>query len=581
MKLDKDTVVKHQFWFLLGLFGLVWVIALTWQMVSAGTIVSEPKKAYDSTLTAVKGAHTDANNRPKNERFLVPWDAHKVKFEKEKTKVWHQAWELQKGMVTWPGRTMLYPTVQFGDQEPRSYGDTLWYDQVKELDKIVLIAPTEFKDGRAGFARLITPTTGTGGVRGGEGDRPRGTKAGGMGVRRPTTGGNDRGDRGGVGGDQDKEINKKLENFWENKTPTPEEIWLAQEDFWVKRDLLKIVEAVNQSVARFHRVSRQSEAAPKDMPAETFVARYVYENSTWRLDLVIEKVNNQLVIGKHSTITNIHASKRTLPLANLQTKKPLTFLLREGQFENRFGQKLPQGRADKLEISGEPLAYGQSWTFREVTKPDPELLKGPFSIEQVFDWYNAPVKRLDDLAIAYASHRNADKPLKPGLWFPKKEEDKPKEEAQPNPNSDRPPGTGSDTAKENTDVTEENQLIRNRYVYVTEQCRHLPVALVLVVDQAYVQEVLIAVKNSRLRIQTTQVAWQHVDGVGPNGASNTTKLGTTDRPPPRGDLGTGTEAEKLPPDDPNLVELTVYGIASLYDRPPAPEKKEGTEQSGK
>jgi hypothetical protein len=49
----------------------------------------------------------------------------------------------------------------------------------------------------------------------------------------------------------------------------------------------------------------------------------------------------------------------------------------------------------------------------------------------------------------------------------------------------------------------------NRYVDVTAQVRRLPVAMVVTVDQAHIQDFLTAFANSRLRIQTTQVHWQH------------------------------------------------------------------------
>jgi hypothetical protein len=197
-----------------------------------------------------------------------------------------------------------------------------------------------------------------------------------------------------------------------------------------------------------------------------------------------------------------------------------------------------------------------------------------------------------------------------------------------------------------------NGLIRNRYVDVTDQVRRMPVGMVVVVDQAHVQDFLTAFANARLRVQTTQVHWQHLrdnikptgdvggsPGAGPGvgtlmpggmrpgdtgtpdseddargsrsgggkfggrGAAGMGMPGLPNMPPgmqggrtfpgmppggpgmmvpgmpgmmlpgmgSRGFLGTagmGEEAE----DDMNLVELAVYGIASLYER--FPPKKE-------
>ena len=53
---------------------------------------------------------------------------------------------------------------------------------------------------------------------------------------------------------------------------------------------------------------------------------------------------------------------------------------------------------------------------------------------------------------------------------------------------------------------------RKRYVEVTKQVRRMPVALTVIVDQAYIQDVLIAYANSPLRFQTTQVHWKRFSG---------------------------------------------------------------------
>jgi hypothetical protein len=169
-----------------------------------------------------------------------------------------------------------------------------------------------------------------------------------------------------------------------------------------------------------------------------------------------------------------------------------------------------------------------------------------------------------------------------------------------------------------------------RYIDVSEQVRRLPVGLVLVVDQAYVPEVLTAMANSRLQMWTTQVHWRHVSGVtapdagslasgspagsgsrddegkpmgpgfgpgfgkppglggpGPHMGGSSGGLPPTfgsgfGKPPPGypgtgpGPMGGGASdpgnAGALSQEDPNLVELAVYAIASLYEQPPAEKK---------
>jgi hypothetical protein len=137
--------------------------------------------------------------------------------------------------------------------------------------------------------------------------------------------------------------------------------------------------------------------------------------------------------------------------------------------------------------------------------------------------------------------------------------------------------------------------------------------MVLIVDQAAVNDVLVAVANSRLKIQITQVHMVHVPDPGPV-VSDTTTTPDGGLPAPPGTVGTvgpypdkrkplpggggpmPPEREPRPPsstgplqpgfpygpgtteteptvEDNNLFELTVYGVATLYERYPKREPK--------
>jgi hypothetical protein len=58
-------------------------------------------------------------------------------------------------------------------------------------------------------------------------------------------------------------------------------------------------------------------------------------------------------------------------------------------------------------------------------------------------------------------------------------------------------------------VTDAN---KKRYIGVPGQVRRMPVALSMVVDQAYMQDVLMAYANCPLRFQITQVHWERFRG---------------------------------------------------------------------
>ena len=164
-------------------------------------------------------------------------------------------------------------------------------------------------------------------------------------------------------------------------------------------------------------------------------------------------------------------------------------------------------------------------------------------------------------------------------------------------------GSGTQTA---ADLTPNYKIDRDRYLFVTEQSRHLPLAVTLNVDQSHLHEVLAAFANSRLRFQTTQVEFRRVPAAARSSSGSTQPggfgpaPGVGDAPPPMpttpspggsgapsplggssggrrpngvgpNDFGPNTPATGQAPaamDNPNLVEVTIYGIASLYERPP-------------
>ena len=96
---------------------------------------------------------------------------------------------------------------------------------------------------------------------------------------------------------------------------------------------------------------------------------------------------------------------------------------------------------------------------------------------------------------------------------------------------------------------------KDRYIDVTDQVRRMPVALVLVIDQMFIQDALAAYANSTLRFQVTQFHWTRfrgtldggagaaggaAPGFGPGGPGGPGGKG----PPPRDKGGKGGSGEK-------------------------------------
>jgi hypothetical protein len=279
------------------------------------------------------------------------------------------------------------------------------------------------------------------------------------------------------------------------------------------------------------------------------------------------------------------------------------------------------------------------------------------------------VRRIDAIQVPYQSHRTVTVALKPNPGLPNDEPKKDTPESSPDtsggpgmpggpggPGGKVPGGPGGigdsrggpgdmfsrggmlgmGGANQAVNPTGNNGLDRNRYLHVTEQCRHLPFGLLLIVDQANIPDVLTALANSKLRIQITQVQFQHARGVQPAaGGSEPGAGGTAMGPMPPGAMGPtmgrpgmvrpgagggtppgygqmmerarggrgdsrygpmpppptsregvpgapggfGPETAGMSEDDPNLVELGIYGIAALYERFPPKKKEPGADTS--
>jgi hypothetical protein len=366
-------------------------------------------------------------------------------------------------------------------------------------------------------------------------------------------------------------------------------------------------------------------------PPKEGIVRQRFRNADWELDLLIEnKEGAQSVILPESKLKNIDVTQRTLPLSSAQF-----FIIQNGQETGR------------INMPGEWLAWDSSVP---IGKPVTIRSQGTIEVRQYFSWQTSPIKFVNSVEIpgskdclAFNSHRTANLMLKPAAQFESKEGSTPAAGAGGGAGGagggfaggSAPPGgmggggmgAGGNAAPDDTKTP--NGIVRKRYLSVTEQVRHMPVALSLVVEQSHMQDLLTAVANSRLRIQITQVQWLRREGIklntysggpaggaGGSGGMGTPGSGGGDSRPPMGSgsggnkpgggmgagpLGSGSggkpggaggpagagplggsgiggsppaggggapSATNLNEDDPNLVEVAIYGIAALYERYP-------------
>jgi len=578
MTVDKETLIKHRFWIALGVFGLIWLVGLILIPTVQGSSNAEVEKKYADAQTGIKGV-TD----PKNENFVKPLVKKEDNLKDKKGDVWGIAWEFQKDMCTWPqgGNARLDERLKeapFGtylkDSDCAEYGNKLYESYVAGLNFPDIIKPVEYQGGWTSIVRPVSHWT-------------------------------------------------------VDPLPTPEECWLAQEDLWVKRELLEIIQKTLDEVRIFKDVKLDKDAE-KDAKAEKIPdggKRQLMRNSNWELDLITEpdEKSKEVVISAKTKIKNINAWKRNLSLADVK------FRVKQGSGNNFMEFAIPVDN----------LNWGDTTDIKKAVADERHRLTidptKPLEVEQVLTWSTSPIKRIDALALGYNSHRTANRPCKAkpiGKQKPDSEDpNKPGDSMSP---AGAPPGASYGTTSPlpgsssmmgpGTDMMKPDggkaggkglnkDLRRERYLDFTDQVRWMPIGMALIVDQAYMQDLQTQVVNSRLRIQPTQISFHRAYGIRPSADNDKSdKKDKGDRPstgdtegrptspdgygtgsmmmrgkmmfPGSGGFGPtgpaggspivpggswpgfGSSSAAPVEEDPNLVELSVYGIASLYERPP-------------
>ena len=226
-----------------------------------------------------------------------------------------------------------------------------------------------------------------------------------------------------------------------------------------------------------------------------------YRSPNWELDLLFETDSKgELIISPRSTLTNINSAHGVLRVNNAQ------FRVSQGTV----------GTSDPIILPKEFLLWGKA---NAMPLGKPFSIRGldrdkPILVEQVFNWNTSPIKRIKEIALYHSNHKFAYYPLTHAEQFPKpKAEETTTTSTNPmmgpmTAMKSGPPGIGGNQPSTNSDLTEKYQLERNRYLSASAQARRMPVAMSVVIDQAYMQDLQTAFINSRLRMQITQVQYQ-------------------------------------------------------------------------
>jgi hypothetical protein len=490
MKVDKESFIKHHFWYLLGILIPLTFLAMIMLWTGTAGAIDAYEKKFD---TGKKSIETLAHGQPKNQKWVDTLKDKQKHVQDEKDKIWKEMWATQADVMTWPEALAdKFKDLKFGDKiTPRDRNayskDDVYTTQYRPIIEVVQPVRSD----------------GTGVVQ-----CPMGLNL----------------------GDWYKFLHFK--SGWVNSPPATEDIWLAQEELWLTREILRIVRDANDMTALMKKVTAASTTKAGDE-----IDRQVYESPIWKLEIALVAHDNKYFLRYR--LTNESRRRQWLGL----------------NFDITFrGTQLKE----PLHVDDEPLAPGKSLDVPEQPLGLGAQFGNPTGIEnvqQVLDWKTAPVKRIERLELAQASSRNSDTQFYQRAY----------------------PlliGDVSQGASTTGEVSSEGYK-RKRYLQVTPEVRRFGVGMLCVVEQDAMQDLLTAFANSRLHIQTLQYHWQRYYGdVRPAITSVAVRpdVSKAPRSPVRGPAP--APATRAADDrDMELVQLAIYGIASLYERyQPQPAK---------
>lgn len=654
MKTD-SPVKKHHFWILCGAVPLLTLIGVLMVSSSVGGKIAEREKAIADAKSTVAG------KQPKPTELIAKAEKAVKKVSDKQGDLHKDNWEKQKHLFTWPeGSALLkkFNTLdfKFGAILPTSEGEL---EEFRNRPAAYLYEYSSIKkDGSGapgtGMADRIAPTQFRGGWQ---------------------------------------SVLRHVSDFGQYQL-NKDQVWLMMEDIWVQRSMLDAVRSINADMATFRRAVRDKdgnvvvdpsyddkgqkwEGGKKVETPEPEKKKALFRSRTWGLDLeLVREGSSHRLVG---TLTNLSERLQLMGVGNVMTlhvwfskdptAAPLVFKI--------GGEFLPGKGAVKRGPDGKDGPAN----VLSIVPIDDHVLPAAMSadeivrVEQVFDVRTVPVKRIEALALGFLDARNAAAQLKAPLFI----KDDPATDPgaaggaaaagfgsgdgpPPMPGAGGPPpgltgagaggfggfGGGNNAARKVAwgagplaAVTDGN---KRRYLEVSGQVRRMPVGIVVVVDQSYMEDTLLAFANSPLRFQITQVAWTRFRGTlagigatsggssgpgagidfgggtvnfggsgdpddrgggygsyGPRpggpGAGGISKpgfgsgFGPSGPSGPTGPFGPGGPTGPFGPGSPSnptastvsesqitsgLVELSIYGIVSLYEKYEAPKPPDAT-----
>jgi hypothetical protein len=486
---DKDKLIKHHFWILLGLALVLVPVVLSGVWMGVAEATSKQAQVVESKKKSL------TSQQPKGGDYIEEQEKQRKALDGSKSEVWKVNAEPQSDLIKWPRALASLDKLYFGEPLPKEDD----YTNFKRSDVYL----NEFEE----MVQLVKPTELAGGW---------------------------------------EKIMKTVR--FGQKVPSNEDCWLALEDLCIQREMLECVKAVNKLLATFWNETAQAEKELneyfKPMDGES-VHRFV--SPYWYLDLAVSRAaqgkgNEFNVRGR---LTN--NSHRRLNIGRID-----------------FLVSMSEGRPTPLSVEGQFLGVGQSIEFKDKRIQGNVAKPTVVAVEQKLDSRFVPVKRIERIALGYHSHRTADKPLVMGAVSEEEKKKGPAAAPPPEADANAPPPVAGAAPPEFSN----SGIPRLRYLTVTKQVRRMPIGIVMIVDQAHVQDVLRAFANSRLHFQTTQLHLTRYRQSGSGAFVTPAPAANTGGGLPVFPGGGSAAASGGEDTNTNLVEVALYGLASIYERYP-------------
>jgi len=537
-----DSLKKHHFWILLGLVPLFVLIAVLTISSSVGGEIEKRNKEIEDA----KGGLAKLSS-PKSAALLELMDGVIKKVDGKHGTLWKDNWDRQAPLYVWPkSRAFTGFTKKDKGPDGKDTEVTVRLEDLKFGENIPNNNDQYLEFRKPEFYQALYSTAAL--TPGQKESLPPGFVA--MGDSIAPTQFRD-------GWERILRYANDLPQY--NKVLTSDQIWLLMEDVWVQRSMLQAVKSVNDEMSAFRRVKYDDgkgvtidDPDPKNPNAPKDPLRRKFRSRVWEVALEVKTRGNKSYIT--GTLENITERLQVLGIGKTMTLKvwleknqeggvegiePVEFRIGSDFLPGKGGTKRVKDKAGKdVEVpSNIVIAQPDENNDKEFDKtatiiPPGKNVAEIVKVEQVFDRETVPVRRVEAMAIGtmratdsrYAAIGVLYKPPSPPFTNPETTAASVPGAPGPGSGGSLPPpvstpmdssGSGTSTAAMGMgggpliSVVEGN---RRRYVEITPQVRRMPVAIVAVVDQAYIQDMLLAFANSPLRFQITQVTWKRFRG---------------------------------------------------------------------